>query len=306
MYDAACNIVRDLARRDSNLHCLLHSSINPFFVIYACADCDVPLPNGFNRKLLWDHLDAILRAKCWRGLGSGRPDTRHYTSRASASASVNGDHIPPKFLRRGEDPEGILQSLIRFSYRGDPLDLPPAPTVFDEPRCPVHRMSITIEDYKWVVKAGAAGTVWYQAGDLLEEDDIACFAIIDVLTRLLPSCRRGILEITTGHINLLWGIRGGQPPTSGSGAWSVVQAICNQYQVRLRGSWTGLRGPNPCETVLPKDIAVPSRDRGVVDAVLDAFEQSGLDGRAVYRCMMNHLVRVTTNPTNESEVRDSV
>lgn len=307
IYDAACNIVRSLARRDSSLRCLQHTSINPFFVIYACADCDVPLPIDFNRKFLWDHLDTILRAKCWRGLGSGRPDSQHYAARADASASAGGDHIPPKFLRRGEDPDGILQSLLRLTYTGDPRDRPPAPEAFDEPRGPVCRLSITIEDYKWVVKAGEAGTIWYQAGDLLDEDDIACFAILDALTRLLPFCRRGILDITTSHIHLLWGVCGGPPPASGLGAWAVVQAICNQYQVRLRGSWTGaLREPGPCEKVLPKDIAVPQRDRDVVDAVLDEFVQNGLDGKAAYRCMISHLVQVTTDPTNESEVRDSV
>lgn len=50
-------------------------------------------------------------------------------------------------------------------------------------------------DYKWITES-QMGTVWYEAGDLVDEDDIACFVAIDSITRLLPSCRGGILEIT--------------------------------------------------------------------------------------------------------------
>jgi hypothetical protein len=290
-YDAACNIIQDLARRGNNLDCLIGSGINPFFIIYACADCDIPLPNYFNRELFWKHLDAILRTKCWRGLGSARGKTQHRTS-------ANADHAPLKFFRKGDDPDGTLQSLIRLSYErsrfGSSPTPAPAPALEDVPR-PVHKLQITIKDFKWVVKA-QVGTVWYQAGDLYDEDDIACFAAIDTLTRLLPSCRGGILEISTRDIRLMWGI-GGKP--SGDDAWSVVQDICQYYQVSMRAKWSKLKGPDPCERIrvnAEERNTVPPRDRDVVDAVVNGFRQRRLDtSRVAYRYMVDHhLLRVTT------------
>jgi hypothetical protein len=159
----------------------------------------------------------------------------------------------------------------------------------DEVPRPVHRLEITIKDYTWVAKA-QVGTVWYQAGDLHDDDDIACFAVIDCLTRLLPSCRGGILEFCSGHIPLLWGVGG--PP---KGAWSVVQAVCNEYQVKLRAKWTESQGPDPSARINPTEsITVPPRDRDVVDAVLNQFRQNQLGGKAAYQCMVVHLEQVTT------------
>jgi hypothetical protein len=282
IYDAACNVIKDLASSRSSLQRLADGEINPFFVIYACADCGVPLPPNFNRQLLWKHLDAILRAKCWGGLGSARADTQQ------RHTSANADHVPPKLFRKGEDPDGILTSLLRISCRDKSRFEPaPAPAADYVPR-PVHRLQITVKDYKWVARA-QMGTVWYQAGDLHDEDDIACFAVIDSLTRLLPYCRGGILEISTGHIHMLWGV-GGAP----SGAWIVVQDVCMEYQVKLRATWTELRGPDPCERINPAEmITVPPRDRDVVNAVARGFEQNQLYGEA-YQCMMSHLQQVTT------------
>jgi len=143
-----------------------------------------------------------------------------------------------------------------------------------------------------MVKA-EVGTVWYRAGDLYEDDDIACFAVIDCLTRLVPSCRGGILEFCSGHLPLLWGVGGTR-----TGAWSVVQAICMKYQVKLRPKWTERPGPDPDARVNPAEIIVPPRDRDVVDAVMNEFQvrlnQNLLDGKAAYRCMMAHLEQVMT------------
>lgn len=58
----------------------------------------------------------------------------------------------------------------------------------------MHRLKINIVNYRWIVES-QTGTVWYEAGDLVDEDDIACFAAIDSITRSLPAFRGGILEI---------------------------------------------------------------------------------------------------------------
>jgi hypothetical protein len=53
----------------------------------------------------------------------------------------------------------------------------------------------------WVAK-GDMGTVWYEAQEL-EDEDVASFPAIDTLTRVLPYCRGGILEIHTSNVRLL-------------------------------------------------------------------------------------------------------
>lgn len=270
-YGAACSLVEELARYGADFR-----GINPFFMIYACADCDIPLPHNISRQLLWTHLDAILHAKCWRGLGSVRAKVQPHTS-------TDADHVPPRLFRKGEDPEDIHQSLLRLSRGRKSVD-------HDGVHRPVHELQITIKDYAWVAKA-QMGTVWYQAGDLYDDDDIGCMAVIESLTRLLPSCRGGILEISTGHIRLLWGV-GGTP----SGAWTVVRAVCRQYQVVLRAKWSNCPKPDPHERIAPTDlenIIVPPRDRDVVDAFLHGFKEEQLENKAEYRCMMDHL-RLTT------------
>ncbi len=276
-YDVACSVIKDLAKRDPDLQCLGSREINPFFVIYACADCNVRLPSDFDRQLLWKHLDETLRAKCWRGLGSARTTMQNHTS-------ADADQIPPKILRIGEDDlDDILQSLLRLS-QGDRSS--------ERHSRPVHGLQITIVGgYKWRAK-GELGSVWYQAGDLHDEDDIACFALIDSLTRWLPSCRGGILEICTGHIRLLWGVGGGR-----SGAWSVVQAVCAEYEVKLRGKWfaTRMRQEDPFALINPTKITVPPRDRDVVDFVVNEFMQKELLGsKDAYQCMVDHLLGAST------------
>jgi hypothetical protein len=277
-YEVACQVIQELSGRSRGLDCLLENGINPFLIIYACADCGVPLPRNFDRQLLWKHLDALLRTKCWRGLGSARANRHHHRS-------ANADHIPPKFHRKGNDPEGILPVLLRLSY---PSLHPPPTTVPD-----VHKLQIAIMDHKWVAKS-QMGTVWYQAGDLYDEDDIACFAAIDSLTRFLPFCRGGILEISTRDIHLMWGVGG-----TSLGAWTVVQNVCEGYQVKLRPKWTQLSGRSkeldPSARISPEERnTVPPRDPGVVDAVMNGFKRERLDGRAAHRCMMSHLLQVTT------------
>jgi hypothetical protein len=83
---------------------------------------------------------------------------------------------------------------------------------------------------------------------------------------------------------MLWGV-GGAP----SGAWIVVQDVCMEYQVKLRATWTELRGPDPCERINPAErITVPPRDRVVVNAVMKGFERNQPYSEA-YQRMMGHL-----------------
>ncbi|KAI0290707.1 hypothetical protein BC826DRAFT_1106319 [Russula brevipes] len=71
-YMAACALVQDLAGHNRDLGCLLGAGANPFFIIYACANCGISLPHRFNLELFWRHLDATLRPQCWLGLGANR------------------------------------------------------------------------------------------------------------------------------------------------------------------------------------------------------------------------------------------
>jgi hypothetical protein len=55
-YNAACALVQDLAGRDRDLRCLLDAGINPFFIIYACADCGISLPHRLQPRTFLETL----------------------------------------------------------------------------------------------------------------------------------------------------------------------------------------------------------------------------------------------------------
>jgi hypothetical protein len=262
MYDAACELIQTFRSRPDDLGRLVSGGINPFFLIYAFADCDIPLPDNFSRQLLWKHLDAIIHAKCWRGLGSK-------LACAQPGSSSDGAHVPPKFVQKEEDPEGIAQRLRAFQQSGSL----PAP---EPDRGPVHQLCITMTEHRWVVKT-PVGTVCYQAGDL-DDNEFASFAVMDALTRVLSHCRGAIVEIFTNDARLLWGVY--REP---AGAWLVVRALCESYQVRLRAKWTDLRGLYDRDTAAP----VPPRDRAIVDAAVAKLGM--MKGNAVYKCMAHHL-----------------
>ena len=262
-YDAACELIHALRRRPSDLERLMEGGINPFFMIYAFADCDIPLPDNFSRQLIWKHLDAIIGAQCWRGLGSK-------IACAQPGPSSAGAHIPPKFTQKEEDPEGIVQRLCVLLQSGSLPAREPDPV-------PVHQLRISMTEYQWVTKVPGAGTVGYQAGDL-DDNDIASFAVIDALTRILSHYRGGILEIVTNDVRLLWGVY--REP---AGAWLVARAVCESYQVRLRAKWANLKGLYDRD---PED-PVPPRDHAVVDAVVGKL--GVMKDNAAYKCMVHHL-----------------
>ena len=266
-YDTACGLVRALATRGADFRQLGKYGVNPFFVIYAFADCGISLPDSFSRELLWKHLDAILEARCWRGLGSNH-------AHAQSSKSTNLTHGSSNSCQSNDDPEGIVEllTLIHGSVTFIPKPEP----------APLHKLQIAINDDHWVARG--VGTIWYGAQDL-EDEDIAPFTVIDALTRVLPSCRGGTLEIRTNNVRLLWGVCGAP-----SGAWFVVRSICHSYSVDLRAKWDELRGLNtglhahPARGTAPH----PPRDANTVNLVVE--ELGALKGFAAYRGMVDHLM----------------
>lgn len=267
-YDNACALVRALATRGTDFGQLVKYRVNPFFVIYAFADCGISLPDSFSRELLWKHLDAILEARCWRGLGSNHMN-------AQGNGSTNVTHGSSNPWHKNDDPEGIIEVLTLIHGH--------VPFTQEPESAPLHKLHIAINDSHWV--ATGVGTVWYEAQDL-EDDDIAAFAVIDALTRVLPSCRGGTLEIRTNSIRLLWGVCGAP-----SGAWFVVRSICHSHSVHLQAKWDELRGldtrlhAHPARGTAPH----PSRDAHVVNLVVEGL--GALKGFAAYRSMADHLMR---------------
>jgi hypothetical protein len=154
----------------------------------------------------------------------------------------------------------------------------------------VHQLQIAIDNYRyrWAMKAHV-GTLWYQAGDL-DDNDIASFAVMDALTRVLPYCQGGILEIHTNDVQLMWGVYGitygassGAPP----GAWLVVDNICKSFQVGLRAKWAELGVMSTPPLADPSErYTIPQRDRAVVSVVLDKLRVMRGDA---FQTMARHL-----------------
>ena len=273
-YMAACELVVSLQESASVLQSLMDKGVNPFFLIYLCADCNVPLPAGFSLQLLWKHLAALIRAQCWRGLGSNAAILQQ---RPKSSVVF----LPPEYSHTGEDPEGNVTKLLAVAVKDRPF--PEAPLTPSPPR----KVQITITGHRWVALT-PVGILWYQAGDL-DERDVSSLAVIDTLTRLLPHCREGTLEIHTNDVQLLWGYYGA--PT---GAWVVARAACASYDVHLRAEWDELKGLNTDPALYRSDETgpTPRRDPAVVNVVLDRFR--GLEvNSAAYDCMAGHFTRVS-------------
>ncbi|KAH9972066.1 hypothetical protein BGW80DRAFT_1252893 [Lactifluus volemus] len=201
-FESACALVQQLAANHENrLEQLVKADVNPFFIIYAFADSKLPLPKGFSRQLFWKHLDAILSFQHWKGLdytcdfASGSIGPRR--------AILTRLHFPPE-----EDPEDIVAKLAALAECGNIPEL--------------------------LGRSIRAGTYWYQVSDLKDEELVAPFALIDVLSRWLPEWSNSVLRIFTSDVCLMWGIRGGD---STPDLWKVVRALCEQYNVVLRAKF---------------------------------------------------------------------
>ncbi|KAI0290242.1 hypothetical protein BC826DRAFT_553533 [Russula brevipes] len=270
-YQVACTLVQELAESKGDLGCLLDAGINPFFIIYACADCDVPLPRGFNLELFWRHLDATLQAQCWRGLGANRTLIVEESSEESTDGGEPEE--PPEFAQMDDDPEGILESLMTITIESEGTS----------DSNPVHKLSIAVREGQWIAQS-ELGRMWYDASDLADKD-VAPFAMLDSLTRGLPQWSGGILKITTQDVRLLWGVCG-RPH---SGAWTIVRALCRGHDVELRGQWAGLHFRDMALPADPRKRAalVPRRSAEVVGAVVEELGMNG--GNGAYRRMICHL-----------------
>jgi hypothetical protein len=267
---AACAFVLLLARRRTNLQCLLEAGINPFFIIYACADCDVPLPPSFSLELFWKHLDAIISAQCWRGLGAERAAVQNSTG-GGALSNFSAISLG------NEDREGIVRTLLDLTLQGNP------PTQVHDPATLVRELHIVITGGQWVAKCDL-GRLWYDANNLADKD-VAPFAMLDTLSRVLPRWSGGILQINTSDVQLLWGVRGGPP----SGAWAVIWQICQSHHIQLRAKWTPLKSYDIC---LPADRAtrealVPARDENVVNTIVEELMEGDNAG---YQKMICHFM----------------
>ncbi|KAI0287714.1 hypothetical protein BC826DRAFT_739786 [Russula brevipes] len=276
-YMAACELVLKIARNCIDLQCALDAGINPFFILYACADCGVPLPGYFSRELFWKHLDAIIGAQCWRGLGAERTAVQNGTGGGEVE-SQSESSSDEDFSQDNEDPERILKVLLALSLH---IELPKQ---VKNSAKPVHELSIVITEDQWVAKC-ELGRLWYDANNLADKD-VAPFAMLDTLTRVLPHWSGGILHIHTSDVQLLWGVCKDPP----SGAWTIIRQICRSYHIELRAKWAALTS---YEISLPADpvkrgALVPSRDENVVNSVVGELMKEG--DNAGYRKMICHFM----------------
>jgi hypothetical protein len=268
-YMAACTLVLLLAGRRTDLQCLLEAGINPFFIIYACADCGVPLPPSFSLELFWKHLDAIISAQCWRGLGA---------ESTAVQNSTHGGALPnfSDFSQENEDREGIVRTLLALSLQSK------LPEQVHDSALPVHELCIVITGGQWVAKC-QLGRLWYDANNLADKD-VAPFAMLDTLTRVLPRWSGGILQIYTSDVQLLWGVCGGPP----SGAWAVIWQICRSHHIQLRAKWAALKSYEICLPADPakREALIPVRDENVVNTIVEELMKGDNAG---YRKMICHF-----------------
>ncbi|TFY83633.1 hypothetical protein EWM64_g379 [Hericium alpestre] len=61
-FDLVKSILRDCYLADTSKDPDLLSLLNPYVVLYACMDLDLPLPPSFDLKFLWDHLSELIDA----------------------------------------------------------------------------------------------------------------------------------------------------------------------------------------------------------------------------------------------------
>ncbi|KAI0303695.1 hypothetical protein B0F90DRAFT_1708258, partial [Multifurca ochricompacta] len=123
-FDCARELVRELVELGCTSERLLVENINPFFMIYAFADSDLPLPHGFSRQLFWKHLDGIVRQQ--EGLRHDDPEDIVGTlvTIKSTGKVVEPDERPVYELRLviNRDHWAVRSSLGNFWYEAADLD----------------------------------------------------------------------------------------------------------------------------------------------------------------------------------------
>ncbi|KAF8273304.1 hypothetical protein EI94DRAFT_1716349 [Lactarius quietus] len=236
--------------------------MNPFFMIYAFAACNVHLPQNFNRQLFWKHLDALVHIQRCPGLQS-----------ILSSGSTTG-------TRR--DPEDIVSTLLTLRNTGR-LPLPMQP--------PTHELLLVIDGTNWTASTSSLGRFSYTADDLATED-VAPFALLDALTRWLPRWRDSAILVRTNDVCVMWGVRG----YARSGAWRAVRRVCAQYDVTLqRTELIDHRLEDNVRSGGNSSVshAAPVRHLRDPDAVKTAVKglaAPGQESDPAHRVMMRHLM----------------
>ncbi|KAI0255003.1 hypothetical protein BJV78DRAFT_1151838 [Lactifluus subvellereus] len=272
-FESASALIQELAaRRDNIFDHLLKAEINPFFMIYAFADSEVSLPDGFSRQLFWKHLDAILTFQHWKGLDY----TRELASGSTGPrrATLSRFRFPPE-----DDPEDIVGKLAALKQTGK---IPPTPEPLG---LPVHALRLAVYDDYWGARS-EQGTFWYQMSGMSDED-AAPYALLDVFTRWLPEWRGGVVKVSTSDVCLMWGLRSERP-----GAWLAVRALCKEFHVELRDKYL-----DPLENSLhlpeyraERATPAPPRDPKIVDAAVRELMRPELSGNKSSGVMLRHLM----------------
>ena len=270
-FESAIALVQELAaRRDNILDQLLKANINPFFMIYAFADSEISLPDGFSRQLFWIHLDAILTFQHWKGLDY----TRDLASGSIGPrrATLSRFRFPPE-----DDPEDIVGKLAALQKTGKIPDSEPLGRS-------VHVLRLAIYDDYWGARS-EQGKFWYQMSGV-DQEDVAPFALLDVFTRWLPQWRGGVVKILTSDVCLMWGLRSERP-----GPWLAVRTLCKEYDVVLREKFLE---PQQDSLYLPESGAAsapPARDPQVVDVAVSGLMKAELSGSKSSGVMLRHLMK---------------
>ncbi|KAH9031775.1 hypothetical protein EDB85DRAFT_1958401 [Lactarius pseudohatsudake] len=273
-FDAARTIVQELADHGHSFDCLLNADLNPFFMIYAFAHCNVRLPRNFSRQLFWKHLDALVRFQRCPGLKSAR-------SRGPATGTRR---VAPQMrsFPREDDPEDIVGTLLALRNTGR---LPVPPPLARR----THELLLVIDGARWSASSPSLGRFSYAADDL-PAADVAPFALLDALTRWLPHWRAGALEVRTNDVCVMWGVRG----DARSRAWGAVRGLCARGDVALRrAELIDHRSEDNTRTSARRGAAVPSgplRDPEVVSGAVKGLAAPGQESGTAYRAMMRHLM----------------
>ncbi|KAH9960913.1 hypothetical protein BC827DRAFT_372590 [Russula dissimulans] len=259
-YTLAVSLVEALSQK-TDLQLLVDFEINPFFILYACADARVPMPSSFSKEFLWKFLDSIVRGQCWLIFGEHDAAARKellakalLVSSSSSSRSTNDMY----------DPEGIVHNLMAISHNGKPSR--PIPT--DVPACV---QQVNISTTHWLALGPSVSLSFRHALGPLEPERAAPFAVLDVLTRMMKTCAAagGTLEIHSDDMLLLWGIY--EQPTD---EWLLIKDVSKRFRVNLRAKFVSSTWTETWVFQHPENRR-PPRDPEVVGEVLKAYLKMG-------------------------------
>ena len=271
-FAVACAIIQELADSGYSFDCLVNADMNPFFMIYAFAFCNLHLPRNFSRQLFWKHLDALVHIQRCPGL----------QSTYSSGSNTGTRRVSPQIREFSpvQDPEDIVGSLLTLRNTGQfPLPVHP----------PAHELFLIIDGARWTASTPSLGRFSYTAEDLFP-DDVAPFALLDTLTRWLPHWRGSAVFVRTNDVCVMWGVRG----HAHSGAWRAVRRVCAQHDVTLQRTemidhrledHVLVNGNNANRPAGER----PLRDPDAVKTAVKGLAAPVYDGDPAHRVMLSHL-----------------